>query len=146
MSVPSLPKTVYVLYQPLYGNTGPIDAEEAAQYRSMIDAGVMNLVVYEAACSWVEHGPAGQRQCGQGDEQARDGVGGEEQALPGRSGNHRQRSPRGQPAKHHQHGQQQPATASQEQKQICRRGDQRGQRQARATEGQGDPIAGSGRQ
>jgi hypothetical protein len=87
-----------------------------------------------------------QRQCGQGDEQARDGVGGEEQALPGRSGNHRQRSPRGQPAKHHQHGQQQPATASQEQKQICRRGDQRGQRQARATEGQGDPIAGSGRQ
>lgn len=61
MSVPSLPKTVYVLYQPLYGNTGPIDAEEAAQYRSMIDAGVMNLVVYEAACSWVEHGPAGTR-------------------------------------------------------------------------------------
>lgn len=59
MSVPSLPKTVHVLYQPLDGNTVPIDAEEAARFRSMIDAGVMNLVVYEAACSWTEHGPAG---------------------------------------------------------------------------------------
>lgn len=62
MAVPDLPTKAFVLYQPLDGNTVPISAEEAASYREeMIDAGVFNLVIYEADLSWTEHGPRGPR-------------------------------------------------------------------------------------